>query len=70
MNKKFFIKTFGCQMNKNDSSIIAQILQNNGYGCAQDPKNADIFIINTCSVREHAEQRALGYISSLKNWRT
>jgi len=68
--KKFYIKTFGCQMNKNDSSIIAQILQDNGYGYARDPQNADIFIINTCSVREHAEQRALGYISSLKNWRT
>jgi tRNA-2-methylthio-N6-dimethylallyladenosine synthase len=68
--KKFYIKTFGCQMNKNDSSIIMKILQDNDYECAPDPQNADIFIINTCSVREHAEQRALGYISSLKNWRT
>jgi tRNA-2-methylthio-N6-dimethylallyladenosine synthase len=66
--KKFYIRTYGCQMNKNDSSIIAQLLHDNGYEYAQDPNLADIFIVNTCSVREHAEQRALGYIAGLKNW--
>ncbi len=64
----FYIKTFGCQMNKNDSSIITAILENNDYKCIQDPCCADIYIINTCSVREHAERRALGHISSLKKW--
>lgn len=67
--KKVYIRTFGCQMNKNDSSIIAKILLDNGCELAQDSESADIFIINTCSVREHAEQRALGYISALKKWR-
>ncbi|MGB3340709.1 MAG: tRNA (N6-isopentenyl adenosine(37)-C2)-methylthiotransferase MiaB [bacterium] len=66
--KKFYIKTFGCQMNKNDSSIITEILENNNYRSIEDPVRADIYIINTCSVRKHAEQRALGHISSLKKW--
>ncbi len=69
INKRsFYIKTFGCQMNKKDSSIIAQLLSNNGCTATQDPQIADIFIINTCSVREHAEQRALGFIAGLKTW--
>jgi tRNA-2-methylthio-N6-dimethylallyladenosine synthase len=66
--RKFYVKTFGCQMNKNDSSIITEILENNNYRPVEDPGHADIYIINTCSVREHAEQRALGHISSLKKW--
>lgn len=70
MPKKFFIKTFGCQMNKNDSSIITQILHDSGYKWTQDPHRADIFIVNTCSVRLHAEQRALGYIAGLRRWRS
>jgi tRNA-2-methylthio-N6-dimethylallyladenosine synthase len=68
MSIKFFIKTFGCQMNKNDSSIIEHILTDRGYELVEDSDDADIFIINTCSVREHAETRALGYISTLKKW--
>ncbi len=66
--KKFYIKTFGCQMNKNDSSIITDILESNEYKRTEDPCYADIYIVNTCSVREHAEQRALGHIASLKKW--
>jgi len=70
MAKKFFIKTFGCQMNKNDSSIITQILHDSSYKWTQDLHRADIFIVNTCSVRSHAEQRALGYIAGLGRWRS
>ena len=68
--KKFYIKTFGCQMNKNDSDIIIELLKRDSYYSVEDPDEADIYIINTCSVREHAEQRALGHISSLKQWRS
>ncbi len=64
----FYIKTFGCQMNKKDSSIVAQLLLDRGCTATQDPQHADIYIINTCSVREHAEQRALGFIAGLKTW--
>ena len=56
-------------MNKNDSSIIIHLLNENGYELVQDPKFADILLVNTCSVRAHAEDRALGYISALKDWR-
>lgn len=68
MNKRFYIKTFGCQMNKKDSSIVAQLLLDSSCTATQDPQQADIYIINTCSVREHAEQRALGFIAGLKTW--
>jgi len=56
-------------MNKNDSEIINQVLIGNGFPRVENPLEADIIFINTCSVRNHAEQRALGYISTLKKWR-
>lgn len=68
VKKYFYVKTYGCQMNKNDSSIIADILENSDYQRVQNPDIADVYIINTCSVRKHAEQRALGHISSLGKW--
>ncbi len=55
-------------MNKNDSLIIADLLSTSGYRQVNDPEIADIFIVNTCTVRDHAENRALSYISSLKKW--
>ncbi|MEO0216059.1 MAG: tRNA (N6-isopentenyl adenosine(37)-C2)-methylthiotransferase MiaB [candidate division WOR-3 bacterium] len=67
--KKFFIKTFGCQMNKKDSDVIFEVLRKGDYSPIQSPDAADIVVVNTCSVREHAEKRAFGYISSLKRWR-
>ena len=57
-------------MNKSDSSLIRHILEKQGYESVDNADTADIFIVNTCSVRSHAETRALGYISSLKKWRT
>lgn len=70
MGKKFYIKTFGCQMNKHDSSIITQILHDCNYEQTDDLRHAHIVIVNTCSVRKHAEQRALGYIAGLRPWRS
>lgn len=67
--RQFFIKTFGCQMNKKDSDVIAAILTQSGYVQVFDEDTADVLIINTCSVREHAEQRALGFIAGLKHWK-
>jgi tRNA-2-methylthio-N6-dimethylallyladenosine synthase len=69
MNKKFYIKTFGCQMNKNDSLIMSQILKDHGFEPVANEESADVFIVNTCTVRAHAENRALAYISGLRNWR-
>jgi len=63
----FFIQTFGCQMNENDSALIASLLEQQGYQRVDSAEQADIIIVNTCSVRESAENRALGYIGSLKH---
>jgi tRNA-2-methylthio-N6-dimethylallyladenosine synthase len=68
MSTKFFIKTFGCQMNKSDSSIMSLILEQNGCIIVDEPDDADVIIVNTCSVRSHAEARSLGYIATLKKW--
>ncbi|MFO7891535.1 MAG: tRNA (N6-isopentenyl adenosine(37)-C2)-methylthiotransferase MiaB [bacterium] len=68
-NRCFFIETYGCQMNKNDSERISNILQNNGFLKANTMEKADIIIINTCSVRQHAENRALGRARGLASWK-
>jgi tRNA-2-methylthio-N6-dimethylallyladenosine synthase len=55
--KKFFIQTFGCQMNVYDSERIAQILTARNYRPVDDPARADLILVNTCSVREKPEKR-------------
>jgi tRNA-2-methylthio-N6-dimethylallyladenosine synthase len=54
--KKFYIESYGCAMNFSDSEIVASILNNEGYGATRNPEEADIVFINTCSIREKAEQ--------------
>jgi tRNA-2-methylthio-N6-dimethylallyladenosine synthase len=54
--KKFYIESYGCQMNFNDSEIVASILQKEGYGATRNYEDADLVLINTCSIREKAEQ--------------
>ncbi len=66
---RIYIKTFGCQMNKNDSDVIRELVASAGHEAAQDPKDADVYLVNTCSVRAHAEKRAIGHITSMKKWR-
>jgi tRNA-2-methylthio-N6-dimethylallyladenosine synthase len=56
-------------MNKNDSDLIRDMLIKEGLSEVNNPSLADIIFVNTCSVRNHAEQRALGFISTLKKWR-
>jgi len=66
---KFFIRTYGCQMNVYDSRMVASLFEMDGLEETDNPEDADIIIVNTCSVREHAERRALGRISSLQKLR-
>ncbi len=54
--KKFFIESYGCQMNFSDSEIVASILQGEGYSATKDLDEADLVLLNTCSIREKAEQ--------------
>jgi tRNA-2-methylthio-N6-dimethylallyladenosine synthase len=63
--KKFFIETYGCQMNEYDSHLVESLLISSGYEKADDEKSADVVILNTCSVRHKAEERALGRIRSI-----
>ena len=62
----FYLKTFGCQMNEADSDLICLLMKRSGYYRADSVSEADIIIFNTCSVREHAENRALTNLFSLK----
>ncbi|MDO4733031.1 MAG: tRNA (N6-isopentenyl adenosine(37)-C2)-methylthiotransferase MiaB [Bacillota bacterium] len=63
---QFYIQTFGCQMNENDSRLLASLLQKNGYQEVARPEDAGLILINTCCVRENAENKALGYLGSIK----
>lgn len=64
--KRFHIVTYGCQMNVYDSNILKEVLINKGFIYSEDIKDTDIIIINGCSVRKHAEERAIGRFLNLK----
>jgi tRNA-2-methylthio-N6-dimethylallyladenosine synthase len=63
---KFFIKTYGCQMNERDSEQVARSLIDCGYEVAPSESEADVVLLNTCSVRDMAEQKALGKMGMLR----
>ena len=65
----YFIKTYGCQMNQSDSSIIEGLLNVAGMQRVEEMNRADLILVNTCSVRAHAEERAQGFVSALKKWK-
>src|SRR5258708_4108763 len=54
--RKFYIESYGCQMNFSDSEIVASILQGEGFGATRNYQEADLVLLNTCSIREKAEQ--------------
>lgn len=69
MAKKLFIETYGCQMNVADSEVVAAVMATDGYVLTDELKDADAVMLNTCSVRDNAEQKVLGrlqYLASLK----
>ena len=66
-NRKIFLQTFGCQMNKLDSAIVESSLMDAGYQFVDNAKDADVVLINTCSVRDHAEQRVMSHLGNLKH---
>ncbi|MDR1003471.1 MAG: tRNA (N6-isopentenyl adenosine(37)-C2)-methylthiotransferase MiaB [Prevotellaceae bacterium] len=71
-NKTLFIETYGCQMNVADSEVIAAVMQMAGYVPAQTPDEADAIFLNTCSVRDNAEQKIvnrLEYFHAMKKKR-
>ncbi|MGB8356808.1 MAG: tRNA (N6-isopentenyl adenosine(37)-C2)-methylthiotransferase MiaB [Chthoniobacteraceae bacterium] len=66
---KVFIKTYGCQMNERDSEQVAQMLVARGYELTPQEAEADVILLNTCSVRDMAEQKAIGKMGMLGNLR-
>ena len=69
MGKKFYIETYGCHMNVADSEVVAAILTAKGYEHIKDRNEADIILVNTCSVRENAEQRVRGRVQGFSEVR-
>ncbi|MGB2696779.1 MAG: tRNA (N6-isopentenyl adenosine(37)-C2)-methylthiotransferase MiaB [Candidatus Zixiibacteriota bacterium] len=69
MKEKVFIQTFGCQMNVYDSERLKAILINNGCELTDQPKDASVIILNTCCVRETAENRAWGRLTQLYDFK-
>ena len=61
-----FLKTYGCQMNERDTEQVARDLLDRGYERAKTEKEADVILLNTCSVRDLAEKKALRKMSNLK----
>ena len=64
--RKLFIETYGCQMNAGDSEIVVSIMQEEGYRYTENIDEADIVLINTCSIRDNAEQRIWGRLSAMR----
>ncbi|HUN60234.1 MAG TPA: tRNA (N6-isopentenyl adenosine(37)-C2)-methylthiotransferase MiaB [Candidatus Binataceae bacterium] len=62
---RVYLETYGCQMNIADSQLVNAVLRRAGYGSADKPQEADVILINTCAIREHAEERVIGRLSDL-----
>ncbi|MCL2327819.1 MAG: tRNA (N6-isopentenyl adenosine(37)-C2)-methylthiotransferase MiaB [Bacteroidetes bacterium] len=70
MNKRtVYIETYGCQMNVNDSEVVAAILEKEGYDYTEDIAQAQLILLNTCSIREHAENRVFQRLHEIKKLR-
>src|SRR5690348_2050674 len=61
-----YIETYGCQMNVSDSELMLGVLAREGFVRTEDPAAADVMLVNTCAVRDHAEQRVIGRMGELK----
>ena len=67
--KKLVIETYGCQMNLADSEVVASIMKQSGYSLTEDLKEADAVFLNTCSIRDNAEQRIINRLEFLNSLR-
>jgi len=69
VGKKYYVKTFGCQMNEHDSEKIAGMFELDGMIKASSEDNADVLFINTCTIRENADDKLYGTLGQLKQWK-
>ncbi|MBR0141522.1 MAG: radical SAM protein, partial [Ruminococcus sp.] len=65
-NRLAYVRSFGCQLNVSDSEKIKGLLKKMGFGFTENENNADIIVLNTCAVRENAEDRVFGIVGSMK----
>jgi tRNA-2-methylthio-N6-dimethylallyladenosine synthase len=63
--KRAYVETYGCQMNISDGELMQGVLEAGGYQIVHSPEEADVVLVNTCAIREHAETRVLGRVSQL-----
>jgi tRNA-2-methylthio-N6-dimethylallyladenosine synthase len=68
--RKAFVLTFGCQQNEADSEKLAGLCAAMGYAIVHEPDDADLIVVNTCAIREHAEQKALSIVGQYKHLKT
>jgi len=68
--RRVFLETYGCQMNVADSELVSGILRRAGYERTAEPGEADVLLVNTCAIRENAEERVLGRLSDLLRHKT
>jgi tRNA-2-methylthio-N6-dimethylallyladenosine synthase len=66
VSKRVWIETYGCQMNVADSELMLGVLARDGYAVALRPEDADVMLVNTCAVRDNAEQRVVGRVGELQ----
>jgi tRNA-2-methylthio-N6-dimethylallyladenosine synthase len=64
--RKVYIETYGCQMNVSDSEIVASVLRLNGFGLTRDADSADVVLLNTCAIRENAEQKVRNRLDAFR----
>ncbi|MEE4114895.1 MAG: tRNA (N6-isopentenyl adenosine(37)-C2)-methylthiotransferase MiaB [Marinilabiliaceae bacterium] len=67
MERKLYIETYGCQMNVADSEVVVSIMKDNGYKVSDDINDADLILVNTCSIRDNAEQRVWGRLDLFRS---
>lgn len=67
MTKRYLVRTFGCQMNEHDSERLAGLLEADGYAPTADVEDADVVVLNTCCIRENADNRLYGTLGHLKS---
>jgi tRNA-2-methylthio-N6-dimethylallyladenosine synthase len=68
--KRYLIRTYGCQMNEHDTEVMKGLLEDMGYESTEDKQEADIILLNTCAVRENAEDKVFGELGHLKHLKT
>ena len=69
MAKRVYIETYGCQMNVADTELMIGLLARDGYVRTEEPSDADVMLVNTCAVRDNAEQRVIGRVGELQRYK-